>query len=116
MPVIEQYPGGEIGFDCPGCGLAHVLPVRPAPSPSWEFDGDFERPTLHPSILARNGCHVPGHKGDCWCNFEARFDKPPAFQCGTCHSFVRNGQIEFLNDCSHALAGRTVPLKPIEKT
>ncbi|MCZ4340562.1 hypothetical protein O4H52_03015 [Sphingomonadaceae bacterium G21617-S1] len=33
---------------------------------------------------------------------------PPA----VCHSFVRNGQIEFLSDCTHALAGQTVPLPP----
>src|SRR5436309_254590 len=29
-----------------------------------------------------------------------------------CHSFVRDGLIEFLGDCTHPLAGRTVPLEP----
>ena len=27
-----------------------------------------------------------------------------------CHSFVREGRIEFLSDCTHALAGQTVEL------
>jgi hypothetical protein len=27
-----------------------------------------------------------------------------------CHSFVRNGRIEFLGDCTHALASQTVDL------
>lgn len=27
-----------------------------------------------------------------------------------CHSFVRNGKIEYLNDCTHELAGQTVEL------
>ena len=27
-----------------------------------------------------------------------------------CHSFVRNGRIEFLGDCTHGLAGKTVDL------
>jgi hypothetical protein len=27
-----------------------------------------------------------------------------------CHSFVRAGMIEFLSDCTHELAGKTVPI------
>lgn len=27
-----------------------------------------------------------------------------------CHSFITDGQIQFLNDCTHPLAGQTVPL------
>lgn len=34
------------------------------------------------------------------------FRAPPA----VCHSFIRDGQIQFLSDCTHALAGQTVPL------
>lgn len=33
--------------------------------------------------------------------------------CHTCHSFVRDGQIEFLSDCTHALAGKTVSLPAV---
>jgi hypothetical protein len=31
-----------------------------------------------------------------------------------CHSFVRDGRIEFLSDCTHSLAGQTVELPEIE--
>lgn len=27
-----------------------------------------------------------------------------------CHSYIKNDQIEFLADCSHELAGKTVPM------
>lgn len=30
-----------------------------------------------------------------------------------CHSFIRNGQWEFLGDCTHPLVGKTVPLEPL---
>lgn len=52
-------------------------------SDAWEFDGNLESPTISPSILVRPN---------------------------TCHSFVRNGMIEFLSDSEHHLSGQTVPL------
>lgn len=27
-----------------------------------------------------------------------------------CHYFLRNGQIQYLGDCTHAMRGQTVPL------
>lgn len=33
---------------------------------------------------------------------------PPIPTC--CHSFVQSGRIQFLSDCTHALAGQTVDL------
>ncbi len=53
----------------------------------WSYNGDAARPTISPSVLVTT--------------VGAR-----------CHSFVRDGAIEFLSDCTHALAGRTVPLPP----
>lgn len=32
---------------------------------------------------------------------------------GNCHSFIVNGQWQFLGDCAHALAGQTVPMVPV---
>jgi hypothetical protein len=32
-----------------------------------------------------------------------------------CHSFVTDGKIQFLGDCTHALAGQTVPLEDFDK-
>lgn len=81
--------------------------------PRWDFNGDLERPTFSPSILVKSGHYVDGRKdAHCWCTYEARLGRPSPFQCRVCHSFVRDGSIQFLNDCTHALAGQTVPLGP----
>ncbi len=50
-----------IGFVCPcGCGKEGWLPFQPAPSPSWDWDGNKEAPTLTPSVLQRTGCKWHG--------------------------------------------------------
>lgn len=44
-------PAGGLWYRCPcGCASRGFLPFRPAPSPSWEFDGNAEAPTLQPSV------------------------------------------------------------------
>lgn len=82
-------------FVCPGCetlddhgtGL-HMLPVNsPQKSPSWDFDGNLEAPTLSPSILSYK-------------------DDPKR----RCHSFLVAGVFEFLSDCGHSLVGQKVPI------
>ncbi len=48
----ERYPAGMI-YCCPcGCGRAGTLRFRPRadPGPSWQWDGDIEKPTLTPSV------------------------------------------------------------------
>lgn len=38
-------------FACPGCASISCLPIRPSIAKhSWEFNGNEESPTLHPSI------------------------------------------------------------------
>lgn len=105
-----------IHFDCPGCIWSDsgrpkrvVLPVDWTPpgyerSPHvsgkpWGFNGNLELPTFTPSVLGR------------WDEWQG--DGVPA-KSHVCHSFVRNGRIEFLGDCTHALAGQTVDLPDIE--
>ena len=101
-------------FRCPGCQQTHVVPIGEGDGPRWGYNGNDDAPTFTPSILVQSGHHAPGHKGgDCWCNFEARTGRKSGFACGVCHSFVNDGQIQFLGDCTHALAGQTVPLPDI---
>lgn len=96
-----------VSFRCPGCGDTHHVPT--SGGHAWQFNGDAEKPTLSPSILVRSGHHAPHWKpGDnCWCG------KDYGFTCYLCHSFVRNGRIEFCADSTHALAGQTVDLADI---
>jgi hypothetical protein len=88
---------------CPGCvadqpaessGL-HMLPISgdSTKRPTWTWNGDLELVTLEPSILTK-------HKKDGSSEF-------------ICHSYLRNGFWEFLTDCTHSLAGQTVPMVPL---
>lgn len=58
--------------------------MHPLPD-RWKFDGNLESPTFAPSF---------SHSG-------------PG---GTCHYILAAGKLNFCPDCSHALAGKTVPL------
>lgn len=104
--------GSEHGwrFYCPGCEENHVVTTK------WGFNGSLEKPTFTPSILVQGGHFIPGHAGDCWCTYNAAHsDNPSSFRCKQCHSYVTDGHIRFLNDCSHALAGQTVDLPELEE-
>jgi len=114
---LRALEGGRIAFRCPGCNDTHVIAIGAGAGPRWQFNGDGDRPTFAPSVLVRSGHYVPGHHPDsCWCTYNRDHpeDATP-FACSVCHSFIRNGQIQFLNDCTHALAGKTVPLPDFAK-
>jgi hypothetical protein len=115
--VLRTIEGDRLGFWCPGCEEMHAVRLRPAPSPSWSWNGSYDAPTFRPSILVRSGHYLPEHKGpECWCTFNAkRPDETPVFECSVCHSFVTDGKIQFLGDCTHKLAGKTVPLEAREE-
>ena len=91
MAKVHLDPGSVVSFTCPGCGLPHALNLNPAERPCWQFSGDAGNPTIAPSINA-------------WREFGA------SRHAERCHSFVRNGRIQFLPDSTHDLAGKTVDL------
>lgn len=102
--VLRTAEGGYLLFHCPGCESAHTVRVAsPGVAGGWTFNNDFDRPTFSPSILVTyNGPDAGTDRGN--------GDKaPPA----VCHSFVTDGQIQFLGDCTHSRAGQTVPLTAI---
>jgi hypothetical protein len=87
MAVKVGRDGDYLLFRCPGCAQLHQIHTKPN---GWTWDGSTDVPTFSPSVL------VQGPLG--------------GVADGRCHSFVRSGRIEFLSDCSHALAGQTVDL------
>jgi hypothetical protein len=89
-------------FWCPGCESAHL--VTTDGTPAWSFNGDLEAPTFSPSVLVKCGRAV-----------DPAFVPEPGDPPGICHSFVTNGRIQFLEDCTHALAGQTVDLPNFEE-
>jgi Family of unknown function (DUF6527) len=116
---LESLSGGRVMFECPGCNELHQVVVeRPEgqSGPLWGDNGNPDAPTFTPSILVKSGHYCQGQEGkDCWCAYEQRLGKPAPFKCFVCHSFVTNGKIQFLTDCTHALAGQTVDLPDIDE-
>ena len=102
---LKQTPTGYV--ECDAREATHVMLNMPGPIPTriipvmingmrrgtgnWTWNGDTEKPTLRPSILTRGG------DGD-----------------HRCHSWVNDGMVQFLHDCSHDLADRTLPLLEID--
>lgn len=89
--LIEGY----YGFECPGCKHDHFINVNPkVMNLVWDFDFNFKNPTVSPSIL---------NKG----NYKDTQT--------ICHLFIKNGRIEYLNDCTHHLSGRTIDMIDVVK-
>ncbi len=112
-PVLDKVSdGSSVLFWCPGCetyhgvwlrGFAHLNPK----GATWEWNGDMVRPTFSPSILVRGTLPITDEERD-----RIMRGEPVTPRDFVCHSFVRDGQIEFLSDSTHHLAGQTVPLPP----
>jgi hypothetical protein len=76
----------SIVFHCPGCECGHMIPVT-GPR-AWNWNGSLDSPTLTPSILVNRGSINS--------------------QVPQCHSYITAGRIQFLVDCTHPLAGKTI--------
>lgn len=94
MAKVKIYKGMNLNhkkvtkydFVCPACDQVHTI------NNSWKFNGDVDNPTFSPSVL------VQGARG---------FNPPVKFKC---HSFIKEGKIQYLSDCSHEFAGKTVDM------
>jgi hypothetical protein len=87
---LGEYASGTgrpVFFTCPGCSDFHQITIDTPEG--WSWNEDLVLPTFLPSVLVR------------WNMAGQEF---------RCHSFVQGGRIEFLTDCTHALAGSTVDL------
>lgn len=110
MAKIKRYTeldGGyhhELGFMCPGCNCRHFIndSLTKIPNvPIWTFNGDFNKPTIRASVLTRSY-----RKNETNGKYDIEIDR--------CHSFITDGMIQFLSDCQHSLAGKTVELPEID--
>lgn len=116
MKVAKQLDT-LIRFYCPGCKTTHHIQHGADSGPNWGWNGSLERPTFTPSVLVTGTEFTPQgqadfdawHAAGCPPRNGVKFDSRPA----VCHSFVTDGRIQFLGDCTHALAGQTVDLPPI---
>lgn len=88
---IEGAPDYRIFF-CPGCEEGHQVIIAGVVSPNhpvWGWNGSEDKPTITPSIRVTTSN-------------------------GICHSFIKDGQIQFLADCWHAFRGCTVHLPDMD--
>lgn len=87
--ALNDQDGDHSGWvvNCPGCGYWHLFDAR------WTFNGNTERPSFQPSMLVN-----------------ANIDRKLYPKIHRCHSYVTDGKIQFLQDCTHSLAGQTVEL------
>ena len=91
MSKFQKSSDGKYLFFCPGCQMSHFVKADGV-EPTWTLTGlDKDAPTVKPSIRVRYG------------------------QNSCCHSFVTDGKIRFLSDCTHSLAGRTVEIPDFDE-
>lgn len=83
---------------CPACKETHHFKTDEV-HPCWTFNGNIESPSFAPSMLIRWGKYA-GHAGP----GEEYEDN------GICHYILTAGVINFCGDCTHAMAGQSVPL------
>ena len=87
--IKDEKRKGMYYFYCPGCKCAHYLATseNDCGFPTWKWNGDVEKPTISPSVKIT-------------CSVDPK----------VCHSFIRDGKIQYLSDCTHELAGKTVDM------
>ncbi len=85
---LTKTEDGLLMFQCPGCGYSHGVTVKGSvrQGPEWGWNGSMDKPTFTPSLNVNGGY---GRR---------------------CHSFVKDGKIQFLGDCDHSLKGQTVEI------
>lgn len=76
-----KFRGQRVFFRC-HCRRLHVIDLT-----RHKWNGSYDRPTFNPSLKQECG---DGH---------------------VCHSWARDGQQQFLDDCTHELRGKTVEMR-----
>jgi len=81
---------------CPACGHGHTFRIASDQwyaGQVWQFNGDFEKPTFTPSLVNKS-TYGEDH------------------QPRRCHLIITDGKITYCDDCTHAMAGKTIDLLP----
>lgn len=115
---LRGLEGGLVAFMCPGCGELHQFRVEGEGRPKWGYNGNPDSPTFTPSVLVR-GVRSTMTEAD-WAEYDkydVKADREKILADhrfkSVCHSFVRDGQTQFLGDCTHELASQTVELPDV---
>lgn len=122
--IFRDVQGGGLSFWCAGCRERHTIWTGEGPGPRWSFNGDLEKPVFHPSLLVtwdepKNISDVDKLNADIAA--KRAHGTPIPYVSKRCHSFIgcngaQPGQIIYLNDSTHSLAGQTVDMVPAPGT
>ena len=85
----QKFYHDQNEYMCLGCRHTHAFALK-SEGGHHEFNMDLENPTVTPSLLQ---------------NFSG--------DSKLCHSYITNGNINYLSDCQHDLAGKEVELPQI---
>ncbi len=112
MSIVYVHEHGtetDIEWWCDGCECRHAFRVKGEGRPMWTWNGDLLKPTFAPSLLYKWDEHVPKVTSENLHHWRAKpWIQTPVAK--VCHVFVREGMVEYLPDCTHYLAGKTVPM------
>lgn len=94
-PKFEKTVEWAMFWYCPGCDTLHPIYLKHPDNSqaSWDWNNDLENPTFSPSFLTRWETS-PGKKH-------------------VCHTFIREGKVIYLGDCTHSYANKTIELMDI---
>lgn len=101
---LRRLADNIVAFRCPGCKTAHQVWTD-----RWQWNGSGDAPTFSPSVLVTGTEPITDEEHAAIMGGEKVTPRPLR-----CHSFVTDGKIRFLNDCTHELAGQTVDLPDIQ--
>jgi hypothetical protein len=93
-PIIKQTPNGYNHY-CVACQQVHTVPK------GWSFNGNMLQPSFNPSVLITYNGSDAGQ-------IRPNGVRAPQTRC---HYYITAGNIIYQTDCSHAFAGKTVPLE-----
>jgi hypothetical protein len=91
MSIISKTEFGFL-FWCTACGNCHGVWIHKPnemTKAQWTWNGSMDKPSFSPSFVIK----------------EIRNNKPYV-----CHIVVKDGEIHYLDDCTHELKGKVVPL------
>lgn len=116
MPILSEIenpwskPDRAFLFYCPGCKEHHSIDLS-----RWTFNENMEKPTFSPSLLIKS-VRLPNpipldDNGEYKIGSDSRIEGTTDH---VCHSFIIDGNIQYLSDCTHSLTGQTVPLPDLD--
>lgn len=98
MDYVKVTTDGLMLWECPGCNDMHSIwthPTRPNPYglPKHTWNGSKNSPTISQIIINKTSNPITNTPKVCCC-------------------YIRDGQIDFLSESTHRLAGYIVPMLP----